>query len=302
MKKKLKLYERHNIILERLHNGETLSITALANEWDFETKTIQRDFKMLQEGHYGVVRTEDGKRFKLSNESHLSQNALSAVKMLDSLSADIGGAFYAKAQSALHQIQRHIDSPYYMRIDVESVDNKLELIAELETAVTKQKMISFDYRPVGKKEIKHHQDVKPYRIIIFRGFWYLLARSGDLVIKYYLKEIRNLKIQGQSFVQEEKILDRLERAHDIWFQVDTEPFDVTLWLDYWTTIYFQRKPIKDQYLKKNSDGTAELTISVTTQEEVFSILKQWLPQIKVIEPYALQEAFDTMLSSYMKHT
>lgn len=61
-------HQKHNVILDRLQNGERLSITALAKEWDIPTKTLQRDFKKLMEGNYGVIRASDGKRFALSKQ------------------------------------------------------------------------------------------------------------------------------------------------------------------------------------------------------------------------------------------
>ena len=67
---KLLQHQRHNIILERLQNGETLSITQLAKEWGIITKTVQRDFEKLTEGNYGIVRAEDGKRFVLSKKQY----------------------------------------------------------------------------------------------------------------------------------------------------------------------------------------------------------------------------------------
>lgn len=64
----------------------------------------------------------------------------------------------------------------------------------------------------------------------------------------------------------------------------------------------ERKPIKGQLLKDYSDGTGELTIYVTSNEEVFSILKKWLPHVKVVEPPELQEEFKLMISSYIEVT
>ena len=86
-------HQRHNIIIERLKNGETLSITQLAKEWNIATKTVQRDFDKLMQGNYGVIRAEDGKRFTLTQKYTTSKSAGTAIMMLDSLSSDIGGEF-----------------------------------------------------------------------------------------------------------------------------------------------------------------------------------------------------------------
>ena len=294
-------HQRHAMILERLNNGEILSITTLAREWGELTKTLQRDFTKLQQGNYGIVRASDGKKFTLARKQTTSKSAETAIKMLDSLSADIGGEFYTKAQAALHKLQRYIKSPFYTRIDVENISNKLDLIEDLEYAISKQKTISFSYKRWYKPdEIKTYENVKPYKIIIFDGFWYLLTQYKDHYIKFYLKEIRDLKILEETFVRDEKVLDRMEKALDIWFDPKAEPFDVTLLLNSDAIVYFERKPIKGQYLKKNSDGTAELTVSITNKEEIFTVLKKWLPQIRVIEPYELQEEFEEILKGYLR--
>ena len=298
---KLLQHQRHNIILERLQNGETLSITELAREWDIPTKTVQRDFAKLTEGNYGIIRADDGKRFTLTKKQYTSKSADTAIKMLDSLSADIGGEFYTKAQVALHKLQHYIKSPFYTRIDVENISNKLDLIEDLEYAISKQKMITFSYKRWWKPdEIKTYENVKPYKIIIFDGFWYLLVQYKTYTQKYYLKEIRDLKILDKTFELDEQILNSLEKAHNIYFEPMNEPFDVTLLLDSDAIVYFERKPIKGQYLKKNSDGTAELTVSITNKEEILTVLKKWLPQVRIIEPYALQEEFEEMMKGYLK--
>ncbi|MEA2048682.1 MAG: WYL domain-containing protein [Campylobacterota bacterium] len=296
----MRQHQRHNEILERLGNGELLSITQLAHEWHITTKTVQRDFSKLMEGNYGVIRADDGKRFTFAKKPYTSKSADTAIKMLDSLSSDIGGEFYTKAQVALHKLQKYIESPFYTRIDVENISDKLDLVEDLEYAISKQKMISFSYKRWYKPdEIKTYENVKPYKIIIFDGFWYLLTQYKEHYIKFYLKEIRDLEIMKQTFVQEEKVLERMNKALNIWFDPKAEPFDVTLLLNSNAIVYFERKPIKGQYVKKNRDGTAELTLSISNKNEVFTILKKWLPQIKIIEPYQLQEEFEEILKKYL---
>lgn len=302
-KDKLLQHQRHSIILERLQNGETLSIAELAREWGILTKTVQRDFRKLMEGSYGVIRAEDGKRFTIAKNISTSKSAETAIKMLDSLSSQIGGEFYTKAQTALHKLQKYIESPFYTRIDVESISDKLDLVEDLEYAIAKQKMLTFKYKKWYKpREIKTYENVQPYKIIIFDGFWYLLSKYKEHYIKFYLKEIRDLHILDKTFEKDERVLDRMQKAINIYFEPKNEPFDVTLLLDHNAIVYFERKPIKRQYLKKNLDGTAELTISVTHEEEVFYILKRWLPQIRIIEPESLQEKFESILQDYLSNT
>ncbi len=301
--KKLLQHQRHNIILERLGNGETLSIIELAREWGILTKTLQRDFQKLMEGNYGIIRADDGKRFVLAKKQQTSKDADTAIKMLDSLSADIGGEFYTKAQATLNKLQHHIESPFYTRIDVENISTKLHLIEDLEEAISRQKMINFSYKTLKEPDkIKTYENVKPYKIIIFDGFWYLLAEYHGHYIKFYLKEVRNIKISGQTFEKDNTVLERMNKALGFWFDPTAEPFEVTLLLDEEVIVYFKRNPINGQRLKTNPDGTAELIVTATDKREIFDLLKKWLPQIRVIEPDGLQEEFERMLQSYYAKT
>ena len=181
----IKQHQRHDEILERLGNGELLSITQLAHEWNTTTKTVQRDFTKLMEGSYGVIRADDGKRFMISKKNITSKSAGTAIKMLDSLSSDIGGEFYTKAQAALHKLQSYIASPFYTRIDVENISEKLDLIEDLEYAISKQKTVTFKYKKwYDPDNIKTYENVKPYKIIIFDGFWYFGAKLNKIRIFY----------------------------------------------------------------------------------------------------------------------
>lgn len=294
-------HTRHSLILERLNNGELLSITELSREWDVNTKNLQRDFKKLMEGTYGVVRADDGKRFRISKKKTTSKNVSTAIRMLDSLSADIGGEFYTKAQVVLNSIQSHIESPFYTRIDVEDVSEIMELIEQLELAISEEKMISFKYKKwYAADDIKTHENVKPYKIIIFDGFFYLFCQYKDYFPKFYLKEMNDLVISEQTFEHKDEILSSMQKAQDIWFDPAKDAFEVILFLDSVARVYFERKPIKDQYMKKYKDGTGEITIYITNKEEAFSILKKWLPHVKIVEPLELQEEFELLLRSYVE--
>ncbi|MEA3456833.1 MAG: WYL domain-containing transcriptional regulator [Campylobacterota bacterium] len=297
---KLLQHQRHNIILERLENGETLSITELAGEWGILTKTLQRDFRKLMEGNYGIIRASDGKRFTLSQKQHTSKDANTAIKMLDSLSADIGGEFYTKAQATLNKLQQHIESPFYTRIDVENISSKLDLIEDLEEAISRQKNVDFSYKTLREPyKIKSYENVKPYKIIIFDGFWYLLAEYHGHYIKFYLKEIRNIKVLNQTFERNGELLERMSKALGFWFDPTAKSFEAILLLDQEVIVYFKRNPINGQRIKMNYDGTAELTVTATDKREIFDLLKKWLPQIRVIEPFELQEEFEEMLQGYL---
>ncbi len=279
-----------------------LSITALSREWGIPTKTIQRDFKKLQEGNYGIVRADDGKRFHLAKQKSTQSKTSSTLKLLDSFSADIGGNFYTKAQNALKRTEPYVNTSFYTRIDIEDISEKASLIEQIETAILQTRTIAFNYkRHYRPDEVKRYTHVKPYKIIVFDGFFYLYSQHHNYFPSFYLKEISNLHIEDRTFTYDENIISALTKAQNIWFNPKKEPFDVTLFVDSTIRIYFERKPLRNQFIKKYPDGTGEVTFSVTHKREVFSLLQKWLPHTKVLEPEILQYEFEEILSDYIEY-
>ena len=296
---------RQTWILDRLNNGEELSITALAKEWDVTTKTLQRDFDKLNLMLPNQIeRAEDGKKYKKARNFTAQNDGEIIIEMLESIVRDIGGSTYIKAHKLLTELKPHIDKPFYARVDVEDVSEKFEIIGQLEKAMSSKKSISLIYHRWYDEATanKTYEDVHPIKIVIYNGYWYLLAEHQGVFKKFYLKEIKSCQEEKNSFIPNPKILERMEKSINIWFDPITEPFEVILWLDTDAVVYFQRKPItKDQKLYTKPDGTAELVIKITSVEEILPVLKFWLPKVRVIEPIEIQEDFEKMLTRYLSY-
>jgi hypothetical protein len=99
-----------------------------------------------------------------------------------------------------------------------------------------------------------------------------------------------------------EILEKLEDSVNVWFDPGTVPYEVTLWLDPDVVVYFERRPIaKSQKLYKQSDGSAELIVKITTPDEILPIVKWYLPSIRIMEPEELKNDFESMLQEYLEN-
>jgi len=294
---------RHAWIIDRVNSGEELSIAELSTEWGISTKTLQRDFERLAQMLPGLIeRAPDGKRFRKATSYSANDDDGLVIEMLEGMAQDVGGAFYTKAHGLLKKLHSDVSTPYYMRIGVEDISSKFELIRFLENAIEKRNTVSFDYRRWYDEsgELRHYDDVRPLKLIIFEGYWYLLARHGEHFKKFYLKEIEQCVMHQETFTLTKSIQDAIEDSLGIWFEPDVEPFEVTLFVNSEIVVYFERKPIfKNQKLYKKSDGTAELVIKITSKDELTPILRYWLPNLRVLEPVELQEEFEAMLQGYL---
>lgn len=295
-------HKRHADILERLDNGEELSIGELAREWNVDPKTIQRDFDKLKHMYPDrVERAEDKKRYRKPVKRQIQNDGEMVLEMLESMVKDIGVDFYKKAHPLLERIQRQIKSPFYTRLDIEDIGSKFDIVMQLEQAIEQKREITITYTSYGKKVAKEYSEVQPIKVIVYEGFWYLLAQHGKYTKKFYLKSIHSCDVTNTIFKHNPKIIDRMENAINVWFSTTEKPYEVRLWVDKEVVTYFERKPVtRNQKLYKQSDGSAELVLKVTSDEEVYPILKYWMPMIRVIEPAEIQEKFNTILLNYLE--
>lgn len=294
-------HKRHAEILERLENGEELSISELAREWNVDPKTIQRDFDKLKQMYPArVERGEDKKKYRKPISRRAQNDGDMVLEMLESMVKDMGVDFYKKAHPLLERLQRQIKSPFYTRLDVEDIGSKFDIVMRLEKAIDLKREITLSYTPYGEKEPKEYTNVQPIKVIVYEGFWYLLAQHGEYTKKFYLKAMHSCDLTETIFKHNPKIIDSLENSVNVWFSTTAEPYEVILWVDPEVVTYFERKPIvKSQKLYKKKDGSAEMVLKITREEEIYPILKFWMPSLRVIEPLWIQEKFTEMLTQYL---
>ena len=78
----------------------------------------------------------------------------------------------------MKRTEPYVNTSFYTRIDIEDISEKASLIEQIETAIA-EKTISFDYKRHYKpNEVTRYTHVKPYKIIVFDGFFYLVFTTS----------------------------------------------------------------------------------------------------------------------------
>ena len=82
----------------------------------------------------------------------------------------------------------------------------------------------------------------------------------------------------------------------------TDPYKVILSISKEIAKYFQRKPIsKTQKVESlYADGSMDISIEITNDNEIIPVVKYWLPHIKVLEPKRIEERIAEDLGLYLK--
>ena len=304
-KKQKELYgkttERLGTILARLYAGETLSMKDLAREFSVSIRTIQRDVNdRLHDAPIKKVGEKLSLAHRESEEMALNTEELAVLQMLEDLSKKQGHDFYAKAHRVLKKLKTRAANPYYYHLPTEPLDAMLPKAVKFERAIRKRRLVHCRY---AMESGTYDIDIKPLKLVNFQGFWYILAQDArnDEVKKYLLRHCSKIRLDEESFTPPKDIDDAISRALAIWFEPDTEPFEVRLFIDGSVAKYFERKPLAptQRIEGKDADGSLEVVVTITHEMEIVPTIKQWLPHLRVLEPKWLEETIEKDIKKYL---
>ena len=221
------------------------------------------------------------------------------LDIMEKLVEGAGQRFSMKAEHLLSKIKNQSFNPFYAKLDMEDIGDKLKEVQQLESAIKSKQQIQcvYDFGEYSKVI-----DLKPLKIANYEGFWYLIALDArnDVLKKYYLKNIKQIIAKEENFTTDDELDELLEDSISIWFDESIEPYKVVLDLSPDAAKYFKRKPLsKRQKIEETrEDGSMVISVKVTNDMEIIPIVKYWLPNIQVLEPMRIRRHIKGELEEY----
>lgn len=282
---------RLSLILTKLNNGESFTAKELAQEFNVNIRTIQRDIKdrlayipIQKNGDYysmesyalGKLTFEDIKSFATLSGIKSLYPSLSNEFITDILNAKLNTAYLIKNQG------------------FEDISSKQNIFELLSAAIIKTSPISFIYS--NKKRL-----VNPYKLVNNQGIWYLLADENDKLKTFSFSKIEKFKWldENKTFIPNKEFLKQIEDNNTNWFT--SELIEVKLQIDNEAIEYFNRKEvlINKTIIEQNVEYTIVST-KVSYDDEILKVVKYWIPFIKIVEPQYLQDKLSNILINYLK--
>ncbi len=287
-----KILRRLTTILHRLYEGESLSVTELAKEFNVSTKTIQRDFN---ERLIRFPIEKSGRRWRMqpgfSIEKVQDLDNLLTLEILETIARGIGGGFASRSEKLFSKLKNRSETPIRSYVSFEDISKEGELFKLIEKAIVDKRVITFCYHDKKRK-------VDPYRIVNFEGYWYLLAKEHEGVVKkFYIKEIKSVEILEYRFLPDDTLKSRLDSALNAWFDPNSEPFTLHLLAKKSIVKYLRRRPLSptQTVIAEHVNGDIELELKATSTQEALMLLKGWIPDLAVLSPKYVKEAFEKEL-------
>ena len=281
---------RLSLILTKLNSGESFSAKELAEEFNVNIRTIQRDIKerlfyipIDKKGDYYSM--ESYALGKLSFQDIKNFATLSGIKELypelsndfisDILNMKLNKAYLIKNQG------------------FENISSKKDYFEQLSAAIIKNSPVNFIYS--NKLRV-----VNPYKLINNNSIWYLLADENNQLKNFTFSKIEkfNWKDETKKFNPKKDFLEQIEKNDTNWFS--KESIEVILKINNSAKEYFLRKEIlPNKKLLEQNDECFIISTIVLYDDEILRVVKSWLPYIKIVSPQYLQTKLDNILIEYI---
>lgn len=288
MESKDSIAVRLSQILIKLNNGERLRKDELAKEFNISTRTISRDFKLLE-----ILPIEkEGKEYFLADYAlgKLSFKDIKNFAMLvgvKSLFPSFDNSFITDILNDKINCAFLIKNQGYSNIEISRDE-----FDEISAAVIKHWVIECKYNDKDRV-------LKPYKLINNNGIWYLLADDNGALKNFTLSKLKNIKIKDEFFKVNNEFIKRINENSSNWFS--DKNFEVILEIKNEAKEYFKRKDVFPKYnIISQNNNSFTISTEVAYDDEVLSIVKYWLPYIKIISPIELREKFTKLLKEYIK--
>lgn len=281
-------------ILGKLNDGKKLDPQELAEEFNVNLRTIQRDlnerfaFLPLEkvDGHYILQSTFFGKLSLRDVEQFASLAGVHGL--FPSLSTDfLRDLFDSHIQSAL-MVKGH---------QYEDLAGKEAVFQQLEQAILNRHKVTYSYKkPEG---IKTYTDMEPYKLVNHGGIWYLAAKDGDRLKSFSFTKIDRLQLSDDTYTPDPAVEKTLAAEDDIW--LNDKKIEVVLKISGAVAGYFKRrKLVANQVVEKElEDGGLIVSTKVAHINQILPTVRYWIPNIRIISPEGLQAEMQSDIQAYL---
>jgi len=294
-------------ILNILNAKRRVSVKSLAKECGVSVRSVQRDIRVLTETGFPLLSPQPGiyaliegftlERMRLSDE----EGALMCVlgDIVQSFPGKYQDAFKALWYRLLDELPQHA---YYVKFPDDALCTEGEgvNIDYIEDAIAASNKLTFLYT---KETEERPYTVRPLKIALFAGTWYLIALGNghDTVLKFKIYNMRELCITQEPFVVDERVERFLENSVNIWFTGSCD-IDVELIVDKDLALEFKKKkyiPFQ-RIAKEYANGQILVEGKMGSEMEVLPTVLSLLPHVIVRKPKTLKSALKKRIEIFAK--
>jgi len=275
-----KLALRLSHILARLHQGDALDKHQLAQEFEVDVRTIERD---LNERLTGIVERGAEGTWQLTYSSRSTIPA----KHLHNY-ARMSGTAHLFPDDSLRYLLAQMDVPEKTRATrVQPTPHEdlkdSDVFKRLHRAIEDRSVCTFIYK--GKP-----REAYPYRLLHKDGVWYLAADESKSLKSFSVALIKELDVAAEKHFQPNPAHHAyIDDKEDVWFTQDAT--EVLLRVAPSVSHYFvRRQQLPKQQHRPDADGSLLVQAQINHVNQLLPVVRYWMPHVKILHPVEMHKA------------
>lgn len=297
-------------IHQSILSGTYPNASNLAMELEISTKSVYRDLEFMR-ARLGVPLEWDGTRngyyytgeVKSFPPLQITEGEVVALVVAEKALQQYRGTSFEKP--LLSAIRKMEDSlPDVVSLNLSDLEQSisfqtraapilnLEILDALAKATAKRQQLELTYRKPGQKNAEQRR-VDPYHLANINGEWFLFAfdHLRNDIRTFVPARIQSLRQTGRTFKRPQKfsLEERLRGSFGV--RSGKGAHEVVLRFDEKVTDYIKEKKWHDsQKLRELRGGAVELSMQLSSLEEVERWVLSWAGYAKVLRPRELAES------------
>jgi len=302
MKKNQKALIRHNLIYQKLNQGQIVNVAELAKEFGVGIRTIQKDLNERLSEIYDVEDLGQGNYIFPKHHRFVGgkdEDESIAISLMKELQHSAIPEMDAYIESALPTSSNY-DDIFVFGMHFEAIED-VEAFNTLIKAIKWKVGVEFIYTKADGSSKKVLVD--PYRLANFQNYWYLIAYdpSVEILKTYYFKNISELTMLYENFTgntQIEEDLNKVCNAMDsVWYSGEQE--SCMLRVEDKAKYYLERDVPSNMEIVEQYDTHDIVRMVYHNEIELFSFVKQWIPDVKIINNKPLSDKLSAQLITFL---
>ena len=275
------MVQRITIIIAELYQHGYVSRQKLLDEFNISERTLYRDLNRLGDR---IVHDGDG-IYRLAPAYAKPQS----LKELQNIIRIVG-------MEDVFPTKKVFSQPDFTSLSIRSIPGVPEAKQILENnycqfdkAIRESCMCAFHYKD-------KHRTVAPYKLINIKGVWYLGAVENGNVKGFQLAKISWLKLTANHFTPESHITQYFDNEDDVWFSLNKKIVHINISAE--VSYYFTRRNVlpAQKTIKNMPNGNLIVQTEMAHENQLFPLLRYWLPNLTIIYPVELQLRFYQRIS------
>ena len=287
-------------ILKKLSNNEKPRVKELASYFNVTQRTIQRD--LYQRLLYFPIEKNNHSQLQFINGFTIEQSVLDNDEMLFTYLTlckvkDENPHFEEKIHKILKKLlkpQNKNSELFSNKVSNDSIS--IEVIDKIEDAILHNRVLFIECA-------ENTITFKPYKLIENKKRFLMMGEDcEDKKIKSInLQKIKNVHIQKTKFRTKKSLEETLNNVHSSFFIAHhSKEFEATINKEV-ANYFLSTKTLPHQeLLEVHDDGSLRVKFMTENDEDVESIVKQWMPHLKITKPRIYNEMIISKMKSYIE--